>query len=87
MPESAEIEGLKAEFANDIIGQLDDIERPASGNLWETYRLKQLQKLLNWDNTNAPNWNAKTRYLEIQHEERGNEYKDRLVLSIPADVV
>ncbi len=90
-PESSEIEVLKAEFEQEIIRQLEESERPATNQLWDTYRLKQLQKVLDWQNTETNGWDNKTRYLEIPRAVPGqdkpaNEYKDRLVLPIPEKV-
>jgi len=77
------LHALKAEFENFILQQLDAAEKPASNNLWDTYRLKQLRVMLDWRNTSKNNWQEKTRYLEIEHEHNGNEYKNRPVLPIP----
>jgi CRISPR-associated protein (TIGR03986 family) len=96
-PTSAEIENFKAEFEKEIIGQLEADEKPASGKLWDAYRLRQLKALLNWDNTGQKDWDNRTCYLEIERKIPGkdkagkdnkvNDYKDRLVLPLPEQVV
>lgn len=96
-PARSEIDNFKAEFEKAIIARLDAGEKPASGNLWDTYRLRQLKALLNWDNTGQKDWERRTRYLEIERKIPGkdkagkdnkvNEYKDRLVLPLPEQVV
>jgi len=69
---------------------LDNISRSDKGNatkLWDTPRLKELKHLLDWSKINIPDWNEKTRYMEIEHEERGkkiNEFKNRPVLNRPS---
>lgn len=96
-PASSEIEEFEAQFEQEIIRQLDAGEKPASKKLWDTYRLRQLKTLLNWDNSNIQGWDSKTRYLEIEHKIPGkdktgkdnkvNEYKNRLVLPVPEQVI
>lgn len=84
------INELKQEFVNHIIKNLDNNEKPSTTDLWDTYRLKQLKAMLDWDNTVKKFWNERTRYLEIEHEQEGrkeNEYKNRPVLPLPEDVV
>jgi CRISPR-associated protein (TIGR03986 family) len=86
-PESEDmVKRLKMEFERYVLRQLGASEKPASNNLWDTPRLKQLRVMLNWKNTEIKNWQEKTRYLEIEHAENGNEYKTRPVLPIPEEV-
>lgn len=54
------------------ISQLEDVER-----------IRMLLFLLSWPGPDS----KKTRYLEIEHEYNGNEYKERYVLPTPADVL
>jgi len=48
-------------------------------------RIKMLCFLLSWHGPEPPR--EKTRYLEIQHPQEGNEYNERPVLPTPADVL
>ncbi len=49
-------------------------------SLWDTDRLKELKKILSWENNNIYNWMYKTHYMEL------NEFKDRPVLPKPSEV-
>jgi hypothetical protein len=48
-------------------------------------RIQMLRFLLSWPGPSPPE--EKTRYLEIEHPQHGNEYRERRVLPTPADVL
>lgn len=62
-------------------------EKGGAGSALDTYRLKQLRHMLDWNNIEIDNWHEHTRYLEIAHPENRNEYKDRRILPLPEEVV
>ncbi|MBT9146890.1 MAG: hypothetical protein DDT32_00637 [Syntrophomonadaceae bacterium] len=64
---------------------LQHLEQKVS-SLWELPRLKALETMLDWNNTKISDWPEKTRYMEIEHRENGNEYRSRNVLPGPEDV-
>jgi CRISPR-associated protein (TIGR03986 family) len=87
-PESEEtVKNLQAAFERYILERLAASEKPAANKLWDTYRLRQLRVMLDWNNTQKENWNERTRYLEIEHPQNGNEYKTRPVLPAAEEVV
>jgi len=79
----------KKAFADYILEHIDPGEKAGVSDLWQTYRLKQLAKILNWQENEAPqrakSWVTKTDYMRI--EPKPNQFKDRKVLPIPEDVV
>ena len=88
---SDDIPCLKKDFALYILRHLkgDSTYSPMDpvAELWNTPRLTQLRHLLNWKNIELPNWIDRTRYLEIDHPQNGNEYKMRRLLPSPQHVV
>ncbi len=88
---SDDIPCLKKDFALYILRHLkgDSTYSPMDpvAELWNTPRLTQLRHLLNWKNVELPNWVDRTRYLEIEHPQNGNEYKMRRLLPSPQHVV
>jgi len=80
------------EFKNDfeafILERLD--ESPSTFN--QIDRIKQLLTMLVWrgnepDGSQDPVWEEWTEYMQIEHEERGNEYVERPVLPTPDGVI
>ncbi|MHA1757891.1 MAG: TIGR03986 family type III CRISPR-associated RAMP protein [Promethearchaeota archaeon] len=67
-------------FEKYIIERITKKERGESNQLWNTPRLKLLRKMLNWKNTNLPNWLRRTRYMDVK------EFKFRRILPRPDDV-
>lgn len=55
-------------------------------SLWELPRLKAFKTMLDWNNTKSSKWLDSTRYMEIEHRENDNEYRNRNVLPSPEDV-
>lgn len=48
--------------------------------LWKEPRLQALLAMLNWENTKRPQWNLRTKYLEL------NEFRQRKILPTPEEV-
>lgn len=85
-------DSLLAAFEKYMFEKLSAKETGEGRRLWDAPRLKKLKAILDWDNTLKPNWNDKTRYMEIEKGKttttRGtNEYRGRSVLPDPMDVV
>ena len=73
-------EDFKNAFEKYTLHKLNDKDKSKATRLWETPRMKELQKLLDWSNTSKSDWNERTRYMEINHPQNGNEFKNRPVL-------
>lgn len=83
-------------FEKYILDNISNYDKGNATKLWDTPRLKELKHLLDWSKTNIPDWNEKTRYMDIEHEERDmdieheerykkiNEFKNRPVLKKPS---
>lgn len=89
---------FKEAFEKYILRNISDNDKGNASSLWETPRLKQLKIMLNWSNTEIPDWLKKTRYMMIEcpqddsdygcicsdsRRNTCNEYKDRPVLPKP----
>lgn len=85
--EKHEMKPYIKEFEKYILDNIDEDERGNANTLWETERLKQLKVMLDWRNTELPNWVERTRYFEIEHPENDNEFRKRLVLRKPTDFI
>ena len=84
---ACETDRFKLAFEGYILSGLAEYEKGELVSLWETERLSQLKVMLDWDNTKIPDWVEKTRYMEIEHPEKGKEFKDRRVLADPSEYV
>ncbi len=93
---------FKEAFEKYILRNISDNDKGNASSLWETPRLKQLKIMLNWSNTEIPDWLKKTRYMMIEcpqddsdygcicsdsRRNTCNEYKDRPVLPKPEKVI
>lgn len=71
-------------FAADIGQKLEKVfsKDKAADSLWEEKRMKELKKILEWDETKVskPEWLQKTSYMGL------DEFRDRLVLPVPTQV-
>ncbi len=63
-----------------------DFAAPYRQKLSQLNRIRQLETMLKWRET-TPEWLEQTCYMEIEHEDRGNEYRDRPVLPTPQGVI
>ncbi|QSZ28051.1 TIGR03986 family CRISPR-associated RAMP protein [Aceticella autotrophica] len=99
---SAEKDDYKKAFEKYILKNISHKDRNNINSLWDTPRLKQLKAMLNWNNTEIPDWLKKTRYMMIEcphkdpdydclcsdsKHDKCNEYKDRPVLPKPEKVI
>jgi len=75
-----------SEFERFILSNLNEADKEKSSSLWETYRLKQLKNMLDFEKGKLLNEQGKIEYMEIKHPYKGNEFKDRKVLPIPEKV-
>jgi len=73
----------KTAFEQYVLQHVDAAERASAQTLAEIPRVHELLCLLSF--VSAPPI-EETRYLEIEHEENGNEYKERPVLPLPSVV-
>ncbi|GIW67987.1 MAG: CRISPR-associated RAMP family protein [Candidatus Parcubacteria bacterium] len=71
-------------FEKYILNKISDLDRGNAQNLWDTPRLNELKHLLDWSKTKQSLWNEKTRYMEIEHPQNGNEFRNRPVLKKPS---
>ncbi|EMT38860.1 TIGR03986 family CRISPR-associated RAMP protein [Thermoanaerobacter brockii subsp. lactiethylicus] len=93
---------FKEAFEKYILRNISDNDKGNASSLWETPRLKQLKIMLNWSNTEIPDWLKKTRYMMIEcpqddsdygcicsdsRRNTCNEYKGRPVLPKPEKVI
>ncbi|MBK9404463.1 MAG: TIGR03986 family CRISPR-associated RAMP protein [Ignavibacteria bacterium] len=75
------INDFKNKFAEYVLKQLNgDSEEYTFKNLWDEDRMKELKRMLDWENKPGKDL---TRYMTIQPE---NEFKNRPVLPRPTDV-
>lgn len=78
---------FKVLFEKYILQKLSHQDKSNATKLWDTPRMKEFLILLDWSNTSKPDWNEKTRYMEIEHknvnDKKENEFKNRPVLSRP----
>lgn len=85
-----ESEKLVKAFESAILGAIPVDERAGANGLWSVPRLSLLRMMLDWGNVGQPDWNEKTRYMEIENMTDGgmkeNEFKNRPVLPGPAGV-
>ena len=85
--EKKEIAGFMKDFEQYILSILPNEEQGVKQenevSLWQTTRLKELKIMLNWNNTELPDWQVRTRYMSVQR----NEYRIRRILSAPSEVI
>jgi len=67
-------------FFNDYVLKRVTEEKERIENLWDTRRMKLLKHILNWENSENPEWLKKTSYMQIKPE---NEFRKRPILSEP----
>lgn len=75
-----DIDEFKNVFEEHMMKQLFDEEKRGNNGLWGTSRLKQLELIFDWENTNAKNWIERTQYMELK------DFEGRPVLPGPHDV-
>ncbi len=69
-------------FCDHVLQRIDKSEMPENcADLWQTYRLQKLEKMLTWQNPFPPNWEKRTAYMMDPRE-----FKKRKVLPKPEDV-
>jgi RAMP superfamily len=56
-------------------------------SIWQTDRLAELLAMLNFSHAGDDGWNEATRYLEIEHPDNKNEYRNRPVLPKPSQII
>ncbi len=98
---TGEINDFKEAFEKYILRHISNNDKDNASSLWETPRLKQLKIMLNWSNTEIPDWLEKTRYMMIEcpwrdpdydclcfnsNRDTCNEYKDRPILPRPEKI-
>ncbi len=81
------VDGFKNSFEKYVLEKLDQSDKSNAKTLWEIPRMMELRKLLNWSNTQNPDWDEKTRYMEIKTSIKGNEFKNRPVLPNPLEII
>ncbi len=72
-------------FEKHILGKINPEEKEGAILLWDTYRLKQLKTMLDFEKGKQLEKDGKIRYMQIEGL-NNNEFKDRNVLPIPEKV-
>lgn len=74
---------LQKAFETFILRQIGD---SGSQILWENQRISELALILDFEKGKALENNEKTRYMEIERQRIGNEFKDRPILVRPSEL-
>jgi CRISPR-associated protein (TIGR03986 family) len=79
--DESKVDEIVNDFKKFILKGINSVEDPSK--YWEIERIKELERMLDFNNSKIPNWEEKTRYMTIGQI---NEYRDRRVLPRPTKV-
>jgi CRISPR/Cas system CSM-associated protein Csm3 (group 7 of RAMP superfamily) len=84
-----DLNSYKDAFAKYVGEQTKQLGVTDAASYWlNDTRMKELNHMLTFDNNlGGVSWEDRTRYMEIEHPEYNNEYKNRPVLPKPSEVV
>ena len=82
----AESNSNTQEFKNKFEAYIKEKTGNNVDTIWNIPRLRQLKIMLDWKNTEIPDWKDKTRYMNIGNKDE-NEFNARCVLPQPDEVI
>lgn len=74
-------------FEEFVLARMSPADRNGAASLWNTPRMRELKSMLDWSKAESggDDWLRKTRYMEIEHPQKGNEFRDQPVLGRPTE--